>query len=170
MFGLKDLESVMNKFKVNSGSLLNAWEYHRYLPKGNKIFSKLLGKFVPYTASIGAEIVELSRGICVVQLTDRRSVRNHLKSIHAIALANLGELTSGLAVQSSIHPDCHCIITEFNIVYNKKARGTLTASARVEENPSLEEHDIKVSVDIKNETGDVVATATTSWNVRPIKS
>ncbi|HEX5869796.1 MAG TPA: hotdog fold domain-containing protein, partial [Longimicrobium sp.] len=135
------------------------WEKWSGRPGGKAMFSFLLGRLVPYSGTIGARIEELRPGYARVTLRDRRRVRNHLRSIHAIALMNLAELSTGLALNYAMRPDARSILKGLSIDYTKKARGTLTAEANAPVLESNEEREITVTTDIRDAEGDVVATA-----------
>jgi uncharacterized protein (TIGR00369 family) len=122
----------------------------------------------PYSGSIGARVEELDPGWCRVALRDRRRVRNHLGSIHAMALANLAEMASGLAVLVGLPATVQGIVTGFSISYLKKARGPLIAECRAERLDVTAEQEYEAAVTISDAQGDVVAHATACWRLRPI--
>src|SRR6266478_5548643 len=87
------------------------WRRLSGLPGGKALFSVLFGKMAPYTGRLGARVETLEPGFCRVSLRDRRAVRNHLNSIHAMALANLAEAASGLAVVAALPQGVQGIVT-----------------------------------------------------------
>src|SRR5258708_4860641 len=106
----------------NPTRVRSAWQTFRKLPFGKVLFSKLMAWIIPYTGSISPLIQTLEPGYAEVQLKDRRKVRNHLSSVHAIALANIGEFCCGLALFSRSPANAQAILVELNISYLKKAR------------------------------------------------
>jgi acyl-coenzyme A thioesterase PaaI-like protein len=87
-----------------------------------------------------------------------------LKSIHAIALLNLGEIATGLAVLSTLPGNMRGIVLGLNAEYLKKARGKLTASANFELPVEIEDDTpCQASTEIIDEAGEVVAIIRASW-------
>ena len=106
----------------------------------------------------------------MARLSDRRRVRNHLGSIHAVALVNLGEMTTGLAVLSALPANIRGIVTGLSAVYLHKARGPLAASADVRAlglDDVVETKEIQAVSEIRSESGQLVARVTANWRVGP---
>ena len=145
------------------------WQRLHHLPGGAWLFSKILGYVIPYTGSIGATVKILEPGFAQIHLRDRRRVRNHLNSIHALALANLGEVTSGLAMLGALSANTRGIPTRVSIDFFKKARGHLVAESRCSVPASITENtDFEIYADIRDDAGDVVARTTVIWRLGPV--
>lgn len=146
--------------------LQQLWLLLHKLPGGRWLFSFILGKIVPYSGSIGAKVLSLKPGYAQLQLHDRRRVRNHLNSIHAIALANLGEYTSGLAMLGALPANTRGIPVKISIEFYKKARGCLVAESLCTPPTNItEDTDFEVVADIKDQQGDIVARTTVNWRL-----
>ena len=149
--------------------VLRLWERLEPWPGGRWLFSRLLGWFVPYSGTIRPQVLALRPGHVQVGLQDRRRVRNHLNSVHAIALANLGEVTSGLAVLTGLSPRTRGIVLRLSMEYMKKARGPLLAESTCAVPEMVDaEQEFIVYADIRDGDGDVVARATVCWRLGPV--
>ena len=149
--------------------LLALWRRLSPLPGGRWLFSRIVGRQVPYSGSIRALVTRLEPGHARLELADRRAVRNHLHSIHAIALANLGEFASGLAMLVGLPATVRGIVTGLEIDYLKKARGRLVAECRTAIPASVAERTpFTVEAEIRDPDGDVVARARVNWLLGPV--
>jgi uncharacterized protein (TIGR00369 family) len=154
---------------ATTNMLRSAWNGLSRLPAGKRLFSKLVGAAAPYTGSMGAQVVELRDGFARVRLADRRKVRNHLDCVHAIALANLAELTGNVAMAYSMPKTARFIVAGMSIDYVKKARGPITAEALCPVPETSEKITYEVPVVMRNESGEDVARATLRTLIGPIK-
>src|SRR5262245_47751314 len=145
----------------------DGWQRLRGVPGGSRVFDRLLGLAIPYTGALGAEVVSLAPGHARVRLRDRRGVRNHLNSIHAIALANLAELTGNLALIYTLPADGRFIVTGLEIDYLKKARGEILAECRCEPLTSSEKREYLLQIELADTQGNVVARARLKTLVSP---
>ena len=134
---------------------------------GKSIFSRILGATIPYSGSIKARIEHLEPGHAVVVLPDRRRVRNHLNSVHAIALANMAELSTGLAMISGLPSGINGILIGLNVTYEKKARGELRAECKCTVPTGDTRQEVPIEITITDQAGDVVTRATATWLVGP---
>jgi acyl-coenzyme A thioesterase PaaI-like protein len=147
--------------------LRSTWRRLSAKPGGTWLFSKLFSRFIPYSGTVSPEILELSEGRAVIAISERRKVRNHLKSVHAVALANLGEMSTGLALGFGMPNGSRSILVRLSCEYLKKARGRLVATADAPAVASSETRDYEVTSVIRDGKGDVVAKTVAVWKVGP---
>lgn len=149
--------------------ILKWWNRLKMVPLGRYFFSWAFWYLIPYTGSVRPEIVELAFGKARIRMRDRRFHRNHLKSLHAIALANLAECASGLSLVPSLPIKGQAILTRFEIEYLKKARGTIEATASCSPPVDLETQDFVVQSELFNQKKELVARSRATWRVGALK-
>ena len=152
------ITDIYKYWKILGSSGLGRWIFNHLIPFVN-----------PYTGALKANIVKLEQGFAKLELDDRRAIRNHLNSIHAIALTNLGEFTSGLALISLFSDNMRGIPVEIKIIFFKKARGKLTAECTTQLPVFDEEVEHTVLAVIKDSENDEVANVLVVWKLGYLK-
>jgi acyl-coenzyme A thioesterase PaaI-like protein len=132
---------------------------------GKQFFSYCVRFVNPYSGSLGAEISVLKKGYAEVLLQDKKKNRNHLDCVHALALSNLGELTSGMAVLCSIDANTRGIVTHISVDFLKKARGKLRCVCSCDIPEIKGDTAFTVSSDIFNEDDEKVAKVDVTWQL-----
>jgi acyl-coenzyme A thioesterase PaaI-like protein len=107
----------------------------------------------------------LEPGHAEIEIPDRRANRQHLGSIHAIALMNVAEQASGLALLTGLPDGIRGIVTQISMQYLKKARGTILAVSRTTPPAVTGDIEFDVIADCLDRSGDVVARATVRWRL-----
>jgi acyl-coenzyme A thioesterase PaaI-like protein len=159
---------MASSYASPGAKILDAWRRLSPLPGGKTAFSIALGRMAPYTGTIGARCQELRPGYSRWALRERRRVRNHLASVHAVALVNLAEVTSGTAMLVTLGGGVRGIVTGLAIEYVKKARGVLTAECHCDIAPVVATREEPVHSVIRDGSGDVVARAEVRWLLSPV--
>lgn len=137
---------------------------------------------VPFARTLGIEFVRAepaATGVsAVVRLPDRANLHNHVGGPHAGALFALGDTASGAVVMATFADQLGRavpLVVTAGVVYRKLARGQVTATATLREDPATvvaaldagERPEFSVDVEITRDDGAVVATMTITWTLRP---
>lgn len=153
--------------KPDGAFLRRWWERLSPLPGGKRLFAWLLFLAVPYSGSTRPRINELAPGFVRLSLPDRRRVRNHLGSIHAIALTNVAELASGLSLMAALDSKTRAIVTGLEIDFLKKARGELSVEAKTTPPVVTGDMDYEVTASVSDREGNRVAECRVQWKLGP---
>jgi uncharacterized protein (TIGR00369 family) len=139
--------------------------------------AKGMAMAVPFVGYLGLEITEVAAGEATVRLPRGKDLTNHVGSQHAGALFTVAETASGAAFVGAFAVrmgDVTPLARSAEIEYLKIANGPITASAKLgvdaAEALAILDAEGKVEfpceVELSDESGDTVATATVSWHVR----
>lgn len=136
------------------------------LPAGKGLFSRAVCGVAPYFRSIKPTIQDLRPGYCQVEIKNRRSVQNHLKTVHAIAMCNMAELAGGMMTDASIPKGSRWIPAGMTVKYVKKAKTDLVAVADGSQLDWNTDGDLVVPVVVTDTQKEVVFTADITMNIK----
>lgn len=154
-------------------------------PFGREIFSFLFCTQAPYFLGIRPLVQDMKPGfgttffihmalesclmnilysiVASVSMKQRWGVQNHIKTVHAIAVCNLVEMTMGIVAEATIPPHLRWLPMGMDVSYLKKATGRLEATSTIDPATFFElpkyPGEVKVPVDVKNAEGVLVTKA-----------
>ncbi|MEP6881092.1 MAG: hotdog fold domain-containing protein [Dokdonella sp.] len=135
---------------------------------GRWVFTRIICWKAPYFGSIAPRIEVLEPGRCVVRLRQRRSIQNHIGTIHAIAMCNAAELAGGMVTEVTIPGSMRWIPKGMTVRYLKKALGVLHATARIETvSDTSMAQDLHAIVEVRNGADEIVFDADITMWVSP---
>jgi len=116
--------TMANKNKLNKiVSKVNALpEFMR-----SKALTTLFGTSVKFTGTTGVKVEELSPNRAVISLKNKKSVQNHIGSVHAVASILIAESATGYVVGMNIPDTSVPVIKTIKADYVKRAQGDMRA-------------------------------------------
>src|SRR4051812_4461416 len=102
-------------------------ERFKKYPKGLWLFSRAICFQAPYFSTVKPTFTQLEAGYGEAVVKKRRSVQNHLGTVHAIAIANLCEFVGGATLEISLPSTHRWIPKSMQINYLAKAETDVRA-------------------------------------------
>jgi acyl-coenzyme A thioesterase PaaI-like protein len=141
------------------------------------LISLALGQVVPMVGAAGLRFDHVSAERVVVSLKNRRRVRNHIKGIHAGAMALLAETATGFCVGMNLPDSKLPLIKSMHIDYKRRAQGDMRAEAhlsatQIEQIIRDDKGEVTVPVLITDSSGQspMEAQMVWAWVLKPAKS
>lgn len=138
--------------------------------------SRVLQEVIPFNRPHRLKIVSLGPNQCVVSLPWRRRNLNHLRTMHACALATAAEYASGLCILSLFGVGgVRLIMSDLHMHYSRRAESACLATASISESQQegIQEalnRDGRASLllhsTVRDSSGDVVAEADIEWHLK----
>ncbi|WP_232503447.1 DUF4442 domain-containing protein [Pseudogulbenkiania sp. NH8B] len=131
------------------------------LPEGLRSFvlTRLFGRLVPFLGTAGLCFVEVGHDRLTVSLQNRRKVQNHIKGVHAAAMALLAETASGFVVGMNVPDSKLMLLKSMHVDYLKRSQGSMKATAvltpdQIRRMHEEEKGDAAVEVVVTDESGE----------------
>lgn len=134
----------------------------------NRLTTLLFNSQVRFAGTGGLHFERLTSEQAIVVIANRRKVQNHIKGVHAAAMALLAETATGAVFGMNVRDDALPLLKTLHIDYVRRAQGALTATAilsaadraRIVAEPR---GDIVVPVTVVDESGEEPIRAQMTW-------
>lgn len=127
-------------------STLDLYKKMTALPQGKRLFSIAFSQKAPYFASIHLQVQDMRPHHGEVRIPKRRSVQNHIGTVHAIAACNGLEAAMGLLAEATCPKGSRWLPKGMDVKYVAKSDGPLTCTADSTPEDWAKGGDVPVSV------------------------
>ena len=118
-------------YQASKSPLLKYWQKYGRTVLGRWFVTKMVCFTAPYFSSIKPSLKQVRAGRVEVFFKKRRSVQNHIQTVHAIAMCNAAELAGGLCMDISLDRRFRWIPVGMTVRYQKMAKTDLRAICEV---------------------------------------
>ena len=138
------------------------------------VLSRLFARIVPFLGTAGLVFEEVTGEKVVVSARNRRKIQNHIKGVHATAMALLAETASGFVVGMNMPDDKLMLLKSLHVDYLKRSQGDMKATATLTPEQialfySEEKGEVDVSVIVTDESGEAPIRCQMLWAWVPKK-
>lgn len=141
-------------------STLDLYKKMSALPQGKRLFSLAYSQKAPYFASVHLRVEEMRPHLGRVVIPKRRSVQNHIGTVHAIAACNGLEAAMGLLAEATCPPDMRWLPKGMDVNYLAKSTTSLTCTAETTDADWAGAPDVPVKVKAVTKDGTVTVEGT----------
>ncbi|MDO9321762.1 MAG: DUF4442 domain-containing protein [Pseudomonas sp.] len=150
---LNRIVAVLNKLPASWRTLTLSW---------------LFGGQVKLAGTARIRVQEMTRQRATLKIANRRRVQNHIKGVHAAAMALLAESATGFLVAMNLPETKLPLIKTLKVDYRKRVVGGLTAVASLtaEQIAAFEQQDkgeVWVAVTVTDESGSAPIECAMLW-------
>ena len=146
------------------------------LPKKlrSTLWSKAFGRVVPMVGTANIRYLEVDQDHVVVHLSNQRNMQNHIKGVHAAAMALVAETATGFLTGLHVPDDRILLIKSLHVQYLQLVEGGLTATATLskEQQQFIAEHEkgeLLIPVTVVDDAGKEPIQCEMLWAWRPKK-
>ena len=150
-------------------STLDVYQKMSALPQGKRLFSLFYGQKAPYFASIHMAVREMRPHFAEITIPKRRSVQNHIGTVHAIAACNGLEAAMGLLAEATCPSDSRWLPKGMDVKYLAKSAGALHCTAESSAEDWANGPDVPIRVKAALKDGTVTVEGTIHLWVTPKK-
>lgn len=147
----------------SENSVMQMWERMSAVPGGKWLFGQIVARKAPYFKTISPDVEEVRPNYARLLLRKRKSVENHIGTVHVIAICNMLEMAMGVCAESSIPSHLRWIPKGMQVDYTAKGGTDITGIAEI--NPDdWKPGDLVVKITATDSKGVVVVRGTiTLW-------
>jgi acyl-coenzyme A thioesterase PaaI-like protein len=142
-----------------------------------KVLNFMMGRIIPFNRPHGFCVVELQEERVRTFAPYRRSNHNHIRGIHACAIATTAEFSAGLLLLSRLDPGRYrLIMSKLDVDYSYQAKQDITAETALSDADlqarvikpleTAESHSIIMETLVADRDGNRIACAHTTWQIK----